>query len=118
MVLALMLVNIAGGESVADLEVLNTDEGFSRLRRRVEQHGLGRRQRRERERRWRKERRRSVPSASAACWSLGAFEVAGHKAQRGKAVIPVPSAPRVGLGQVNADLVGYAQQCRPCATAT
>ena len=117
-VLALMLLNIAGGESVADLEVLNADEGFSRLLRRVEQHGLGRRQRRERERRWRTERRRSVPSASAACRYLGAFEVAGHTAQRGKAVIPAPSAPLVGLGQVNADVVGYAQQCRPCATAT
>ena len=34
-VLALMLMNLAGGESVADLEVLDADEGFARLLRRV-----------------------------------------------------------------------------------
>lgn len=117
-VLALMLMNLAGGESVADLEVLETDEGFARLLRRVEQHGLGRRQRREMERRWRKQKDRSVPSASAVFRYLAAFEAEGYVAQMGKAAIPAPSAPLLGLRRVNANLVRYAQQCRPSATAT
>ena len=117
-VLALMLMNIAGGESVADLDVLEADEGFARLLRRVEQHGLGRRQRREMERRWRKQRERSVPSASAVFRYLAAFGAEGYVARMGKAAIPAPSAPLLGLRRVNADLVRYAQQCQPSATAT
>jgi hypothetical protein len=117
-VLALMLLNLAGGESVADLEVLEADEGFSRLLRRVEQHGLGRRERREWERRWRKERQRSVPSASAVFRYLAAFDAEGYQAQMGKATIPAPGSPLLGLRRVNADLTRYAQQCRPSPTAT
>lgn len=117
-VLSLMLMNLSGGESVSDLEVLETDEGFSRLLRRVEQYGLGRRERREMERRWRKARQRSVPSASSVFRYLAEFAVAGPLGQMGKAVIPAPSAPLLGLQRVNAELVGYAQQCRPSATAT
>ncbi len=117
-VLALMLLNLAGGESVSDLEVLEADEGFSRLLRRVEQHGLGRRERRQMERRWRKARGRSVPSATAVFRYLAGFQIEGYLARMGKAVIPAPSAPLVGLRRVNADLVRYAQQCRPSATAT
>ena len=117
-VLALVLMNLAGGESVSDLEVLEADEGFSRLLRRVEQHGLGRRQRREMERRWRKQRERSVPSSSAVFRYLEAFAAAGYVARMGTARIPAPSAPLLGLRRVNADLVRYAQQCRPSATAT
>lgn len=117
-VLSLVLMNLAGGESVSDLEVLEADEGFSRLLRRVERHGLGRRQRRELERRWRKERRRSVPSASAVFRYLAEFEAAGYRGQKGTAVIPAPSVALAGLRRVNAELVGYAQRCRPSATAT
>lgn len=36
----------------------------------------------------------------------------------GRAVIPAPSASQLGLRQVNADPVGYAQQVRPRETAT
>lgn len=117
-VLALMLLNLAGGESVSDLEVLEADEGFSRLLRRVEQHGLRRRERREMERRWRKQRRRSVPSSSAVFRYLSAFAAEGYLGKMGTAVIPAPGAPLMGLRRVNTDLLRYAQQCRPSATAT
>jgi post-segregation antitoxin (ccd killing protein) len=118
MVLALVLLNLAGGESVSDLEVLEADEGFSRLLRRVEQHGLSRQERRQMERRWRKERTRSVPSATAVFRYLAGFENEGYLAQAGRAVIPAPSQPLRGLRRVNAELVGYAQQVRPRASAT
>src|SRR3989304_9199759 len=51
MVMSLILVQVAGGECVDDLRILEGDEGFGRLLRRVECHGLGRRARRELDRR-------------------------------------------------------------------
>jgi len=58
---------------VEDLNILEADEGFCRILRWVELHDLNRRERREQERRWRKEKRRSVPSPSAAFRYLEAF---------------------------------------------
>jgi len=72
-VMSLVLLNIAGGECVDDLRVLEKDDGFARLMRRVETYGMRRRERRALERRWRKERRRAVPSPSAAFRYLAAF---------------------------------------------
>ena len=65
MVMSFILLNLAGGDCMRDLEVLDKDEGFSRLLRRIENHGLSRKERRKKERRWRKEKKRSVPSSSA-----------------------------------------------------
>ena len=55
-VVALVLLNLAGGEHVSDLEVLEQDRGFSQVLGRVETAGLGRRDRRALQRRWRRER--------------------------------------------------------------
>src|SRR5512143_1632618 len=63
--IALVLLNLAGGDCVEDLRVLEGDEGFARVLRRVETYGLPRQERRALERRWRTERHRSVPSPSA-----------------------------------------------------
>ena len=52
-VMSLILLNLAGGGCVDDLRVVEGDEGFCRVMRRVELHGLKRRERRELERRWR-----------------------------------------------------------------
>ena len=38
-VTSLIMLNLAGGECVDDLKVLEADEGFCRILRRVEQHG-------------------------------------------------------------------------------
>ena len=73
MIMSLILLNLAGGDCVEDLNILEADEGFCRILRRVERHGLNRRERREQERRWRKEKRRTVPSPTAAFRYLGAF---------------------------------------------
>ena len=61
---SLMLVNLAGGESVVDLDVLEKDAGFCRVLREVETYGMRPRERRALEERWRVEHRRSVPSDS------------------------------------------------------
>jgi len=62
-VLSLVLLNLAGGDCVEDLRILEGDEGFCRVLvlERVETYGMRRRGRRELERRWRRERRRAVP---------------------------------------------------------
>ena len=65
MVMSLVLLNLAGGECVEDLKKIESDEGFCKVLRRSQMHGMSRQQRRAMERRWRKEKRRSVPSASS-----------------------------------------------------
>src|SRR3990172_6117995 len=63
-VLSLFLLNLAGGDCVDDLKILAKDEGFCRVLHRVKTHGLPRKERRELERRWRKEKKCAVPSPS------------------------------------------------------
>ena len=43
---SLILLNLAGGESVDDLRILEADEGFCRILRRVELKGMKRKERR------------------------------------------------------------------------
>jgi len=62
-VVALILLNLAGGEHVEDLRRLEEDEGFGRVLRNVEMAGLSRKVRRALERRWRQKRRRTVPGS-------------------------------------------------------
>ena len=61
---SLILLNLAGGESVMDLEVLEKDAGLCRVLRHAETHGMRRRERRALKAGWRGERWRSVPSGS------------------------------------------------------
>jgi DDE family transposase len=119
-VMALVLLNLAGGEHVEDLRRLEEDEGFCRVLRKVEMAGLKRKLRRALERRWRKERQRTVPSASAVFRYLAAFheEEQEKLRQRGKAFIPAPNVPLEGLEKVNQDLVGWVQSHRPERLAT
>jgi hypothetical protein len=120
MITALMLLNLAGGDCVDDLRVLEADDGFCRVLRRVELQGMKRQERRALERRWRKERRRAVPSPSAAFRYLSAFHDEAQESgrQAGKAFIPCPNEPLRGLAQVNRDLVAWVQSRSPSATAT
>ena len=63
MVMALVLLNLAGGDCVGDMEGLEGDEGLCRILDRVKAQGMSPKQRRALERRWRKQR---VPTSSAA----------------------------------------------------
>lgn len=120
MITALVLLNLAGGDCVDDLRVLEGDEGFCRVLRRVELQGMKRQERRALERRWRKERRRAVPSPSAAFRYLSAFHDEEQESgrQAGKAFIPGANEPLRGLAQVNRDLAAWVQSRAPEATAT
>ncbi|MDP3063692.1 MAG: transposase [Chloroflexota bacterium] len=92
--------------------MLEGDEGFIRVVRRVELHGLPRQERREQERRWRKERKRAVPSPSVVFRYLSAFNNPAEEAKRavGRAFIPAPNESLGGLGWVNRDVLSFAQR--------
>jgi hypothetical protein len=119
-VMPLVLLNVAGGSSVDDLNILEGDEGFAKVLRRVELHGLLRKERRQLERRWRKERKRAVPSPPVVFRYLSAFDNPAEDAKRmaGHAFIPVPNKHLLALGRVNVDLLRFGQQKSPEGQAT
>lgn len=121
LVLSLMLLNLAGGDCVDDLERLEADEGFTRLLRRVEDRHLPRWKRRERETRWRKGGRpRAIPSPSAMRRYLRQFRNPEEEAliQQGRAYVPEPSSALVALRKVAARLLAHAQRVSPEKVAT
>jgi hypothetical protein len=119
-ILSLVLLNLAGGDCVDDLKLLEKDEGFCKVLRRVETKGLSRQHRRAMERRWRKEQHRSVPSPSALFRYLEAFHdpLEEKKREKGKAFIPAPKQHLSGLIKVNRDFVASVQKCLPRTEAT
>ena len=82
MIISLMLLNLAGGESVSDLDLLEKDRGLCRMFREFETCGMRLSERRALEKRWRVERRRSVPSESAVFRYLERFHDAGEESMR------------------------------------
>jgi len=118
-VMSLLLLNVAGGDCVDDLRILEKDDGFARVLLRVELHGLRRKERREQERRWRKERKRVVPSPSAVFRYLAAFDNPTEAKQTvGHAFIPTPNEHLRALGRVNEDFLRFAQRKSPQRMAT
>lgn len=119
-VMALVLLSLAGGDCVDDVRVLENDEGFVRVLRRVELGRMKRRERRAQERRWRKEKKRGVPSQSVVFRYLGAFCNPAEEAKRGMgyACIPAPNEHLKGMGRVNGDLLRFGQRKSPQQQAT
>ena len=119
-VTSLVLLNLAGGDCVEDLKLLEADDGLCRVLNRTRMHGLSRKERRALERRWRKERRRSAPSPSAVFRYLNAFHDPEQEKLRqpGKAFIPVPNRHLHGFTNVNRDFLSFVQKKNPHATAT
>ncbi|MEA2005357.1 MAG: IS1380 family transposase [Acidobacteriota bacterium] len=111
-IMSLILLNLSGGDCVEDLEILEADEGFCRILRRVELSDLSRKERRKQERRWRKENRRFVPSPTAVFRYLEAFHDEGEEKKRrvGKAFIPAPNKHLRGFARVNTDLMTFARR--------
>ncbi len=113
-ILSVVLLNLAGGDSVDDIKILRKDEGFCKVLGRIETKGLSRKQRRDQERRWRKERHASVPSPSAAFRFLEAFHNPEEekKREKGKAFSPSPNEHLRGLAKVNRGFVASIQSFR------
>ena len=120
MIISLMLLNLAGGESVSDLDLLEKDEGLCKMLGEFETCGMRRRERRALEKRWRVERRRRVPSESAVFRYLERFHDVDEESKREahRAFIAAPNKALEGLGKVNADMVGFVQSRSPHTEAT
>jgi hypothetical protein len=117
---SLVLLNIAGGDCVDDLTILESDTGLCELVRRTEEHARTRRERRALRRRWRKERTRTFPSATALLDYLRCFHDESQEKLRkeGKAFIPAPTDGLLGLVRVNAGLIAWVQRHAPKEIAT
>jgi hypothetical protein len=117
---SLILLNLAGGDSVDDLNVLETDPGLHRVIRHVAFQGLNRLERREMELRWRKDRQRALPSASAVFRYLEKFHDAEEETKRlpKTAFIPAAKPGLRGLYAVNRYLQAVSQRQAPVSKAT
>jgi len=111
MVMSLILLNLAGGEHVEDLDGLEADEGICEVMRKIRVHRLSRKERRRREHRWRRKKERTFASRSAAHRYLKEFHDDAQEEQRAaalqeekRAFIPEPNRHLEGLVFVNADL--------------
>ena len=119
-IMSLILLNIAGGDCVDDLRILERDEGLVKILQRVGFTGHPRKERREQARRWRKERKRAFPSSSVIFRYLKNFVNDETEQQRvmGKAYIPTPNEALQALERVNPDLLSFAQKHSPQSEAT
>src|SRR5580698_5133325 len=119
MVLALIFLNLAGGDCVEDLERLETDSGFAAVLCAIERDVLSPAERRLLKKRWRRPRERTVPSPSAAsAWLERFHDPAAPKAVAGTAVIADVTAQLRGLWKVNQVLLGCIQTQQPATSAT
>ena len=109
---SLILLNLAGGDCVDDIERLESDPGLRTLMLRFETQGMKRKERREYERRWRKETKRAFPSASVLRRELEKFHDPKQEKLRkeGTAFIPAPNILLQHLANTNDTLVEFAQK--------
>ena len=115
-----ILLNLAGGDCVEDVRILEGDEGFSRLLRKVETQGLSGKRRQAIKKRWRKERKGAVPSPSSMFRYLSSFHDREQEKLRvpGRAFIPSPNEHLRGVSRINRDVTGFAQAHSPESVAT
>ena len=120
MIMAMLLLNLAGGDCVDDLKVLEGDDGFCRLFREVEFHGRTRSERRALKRRWRKLRTRTLPSPTAMREYLESFHDPEQEKQRKPhtAFVPEPSELLRGLTLLIRAFAAAMQLRSPQKTAT
>jgi hypothetical protein len=83
-IVSLMMLNLVGGECVADINRLESDKGFCQLLSKTLDHGLSRKGRRGLKNRWRKEKRRSVSSSSSVFRYLAEFHDRDQERLRGR----------------------------------
>ncbi len=111
-IMSLILLNIAGGDCVDDLRILEGDEGVVKVLRRVGFTGHPRQERREQARRWRKECKRAFPSAPVVFRYLKNFVNVEAEKQRamGRAYVPAANESLCALERINPDLLSFAQK--------
>lgn len=107
---SLILLNIAGGDCVDDIERLESDPGLRTLMLKFETQDMKRTQRRAYERRWRKGKRRAFPSVSVLRRELEKFHDPEQETLRkeGVAFIPASNELLEHLANANDVLVDFA----------
>jgi hypothetical protein len=120
LILSLMMLNIAGGDCITDIERLERDAGFRKLLMQFATHGMRRKERRCYERRWRKEKGRGLPSTAAINRYLSQFHSPEEEQKReaGAAFIPTPNDKLKALVRLNNPLVACIQKQSPTTVAT
>lgn len=120
MVLALVFLNLAGGDCVEDIERLEADGGFVAVLGGIERELLSRAERRGLKKRWRRDRQRTLPSPAAILEWLERYHDPAAEDQReiGTAFIPGLTAELVGLWRVNQALIWFIQSHHKTKTAT
>jgi hypothetical protein len=120
MIMAVVLLNLAGGTCVEDIRVLEGDEGFCRVLREVEFAGRTRSERRALKRRWRMDRTRTLPSVTALREYLELFHNPEQEQLRKphEAFIPAPSALLSALVLLNGAFAAAVQRRSLQTTAT
>lgn len=110
-VLSLILLNIAGGDCIDDIERLQQDHGLATLLKSVDTHGMTRKESQVHRKRWRKNKDRAVPSASALRRYLEQFHNTGEEAKRleGRAFIPSNNFLLERLSGLGTTLINFAQ---------
>lgn len=119
-IISLILLNLAGGECVDDIRMLESDAGLCRVFQDAEGYGLNRAQRKELEKRFRKGRTRTFPSPTRLYEYLDEFHNSSEEAKRleGKAFIPAKNAHLAGLAMVNTALLASVGRHAPQKEAT
>ena len=115
-----MLLNLAGGDCIHDIERLESDTGLRTLLLRSSTHGMKRKERRTFEGRWRKSKARGLPSNAAIHRYLPQFhspEEEKHRI-RGEAFIPKSNEKLRALMGLNQALIACVQGHSPSTIAT
>ena len=120
MIMTLVDLQLAGGDCVDDVRVLEADDGLCQLLREVEFYGRTRSERRALERRWRKPRMRTFPSPTVLRDYLELFHDREQEKLRKpyKAFIPEPTELLWSLVRLNGAFAAAVQRRSPQKTAT
>lgn len=120
LILSLLLLNLAGGDCLHDIERLEQDSGLRTLLMRTATHGMRRTERRVYEKKWRKTNCRGLPSNAALHRYLPQFHsTAAEKARvPHTAYIPKPNSALQALLALNKPLLSCLEKHRPSSTAT
>ena len=119
-VMSLILLNLAGGDCVNDVNRLESDKGLCRIIKRVQKHDMSRKQKRIFARRFRKGQQRVIPSPSAVFRYLSFFHNGEQEELRepGKAYIPDANKHLEGFAKTNKDFLSFVQKHNGKSTAT
>lgn len=120
MVESLVLLNLAGGDCITDMDRLEADAGLCRMFSRSQYSGMSRSSVKAAQARFRSGRSRTFPAATQIATFLEACHNEEEEGKRAKGIafIPAPNEHLISLQKLNGCLVNTTQQLKPCEVAT